>query len=54
MKKDFLHINDLTQDQIYDIFDKAEWIKAKFKNRENYRELPEDTLRTQIHRYTPF
>ena len=37
MKRDFLHINGLNQDQIYEIFDKAEWIKSKFKSRENYR-----------------
>ena len=43
-KKDFLHINDLTQDQIYEIFDKAEWIKSKFKNRENYRPFDGMTL----------
>ena len=36
-KKDFIHINDLTADQINDIFDKAKWIKSKFKNRENYK-----------------
>ena len=36
-KKDFIHINDLTADQIHDIFDKAKWIKSKFKNRENYK-----------------
>ena len=36
-KKDFLHINDLSADQIHEIFDKAAWIKSKFKERENYR-----------------
>ena len=35
-KKDFIHINDLTADQIHEIFDKAKWIKSKFKNRESY------------------
>ena len=43
-KKDFLHINDLTQDQIYEIFDKAEWIKAKFKKRDSYRPFDGMTL----------
>ena len=36
-KKDFIHINDLTADQIHEIFDKAKWIKSKFKNREHYK-----------------
>ena len=43
-KKDFLHINDLTQDQIYDIFEKAEWVKSKFKNREDYKPFDGMTL----------
>ena len=36
-KKDFIHINDLTADQIHEIFDKAKWIKSKFNKRENYK-----------------
>ena len=43
-KMDFLHINDLSQDQINEIFDKAEWIKSKFKKRENYRPFDGMTL----------
>ena len=43
-KKDFLQINDLSQDQIYEIFDKAEWIKSKFKNRESYKPFDGMTL----------
>jgi len=36
-KKDFLHINDLSADQIHQIFEKAAWIKSKFKSNESYR-----------------
>ena len=43
-KRDFLHINDLTKDEIHEIFDKAEWVKSKFKNRENYRPFDGMTL----------
>ena len=43
-KKDFLQIDDLSQDQIYEIFDKAEWIKSKFKNRESYKPFDGMTL----------
>ena len=35
-KRDFLHINDFTKDEICQIFDKAEWIKSKFKKREKF------------------
>ena len=44
IKKDFLQIDDLSQDQIYEIFDKAEWIKSKFKNRESYKPFDGMTL----------
>jgi len=43
-KNNFLHINDFNQDQIFEIFDKADWIKSKFKNRENYRPFDGMTL----------
>ena len=38
-KKDFIHINDLNKDQIHEIFDKAKWIKDKFKNLKIYFNL---------------
>ena len=32
MNKNFLHVNDLTKDQLQEIFEIASWIKNKFKN----------------------
>ena len=31
MKKDFLHISDLTSDEIFEILEKSKWIKNQFK-----------------------
>ena len=36
MKKDFLHINDLSIDELKELFDIAFWIKNKFKTNNNY------------------
>ena len=36
MKKDFLHVNDLSKDQLEEIFEIASWVKNKFNNKENY------------------
>jgi len=44
MKKNFLHISDLSADQIYDILEKSKWIKQKFKNNENYTPFKGKTL----------
>ena len=41
---DFLHINDLSAEQIHEIFEKASWIKSKFKDRESYRPFDGMTL----------
>ena len=42
--KDFLHINDLSSEQIHEIFEKAKWIKNKFKNKESYYPFKDSTL----------
>ena len=34
--KNFLHVNDLSLDQLDDILEKASWIKNKFKNKDSY------------------
>ena len=44
MKKDFLHISDLSADEIFELLDKSKWIKQKFKNRENYLPFDRKTL----------
>ena len=44
MKKDFLHISDLTGDQILELLDKSKWIKNKFKNNESYLPFDRKTL----------
>ena len=44
MNKDFLHISDLTSDEIFELLDKSKWIKAKFKNKENYLPFDRKTM----------
>ena len=44
MKKDFIHIADLSSDEIFSILDKAKWIKSKFKANEDYRPFKGKTL----------
>ena len=44
MKKDFVHISDLTSDDIFDILDRSKWIKNKFKKHENYSPFDRKTL----------
>jgi ornithine carbamoyltransferase len=44
VKKDFLHISDLTADEIFGLLDKSKWIKNKFKNRENYLPFDRKTM----------
>ena len=36
MKKDFLHINDLTKDDFLHLMEISKWIKMKFKSGEAY------------------
>ena len=42
--KDFLHINDLSSEEIHEIFEKATWVKNKFKNKESYYPFKNSTL----------
>ena len=44
MNKDFLHITDLSRDEIVDFIDKAKWIKDKFKSREAYYPFKDQSL----------
>ena len=44
MNKDFLHISDLTSDEIFELLDKSKWIKEKFKNKENYLPFDRKTM----------
>ena len=44
MNKDFLHISDLTSDEIFELLDKSKWIKTKFKNKENYLPFDRKTM----------
>ncbi len=37
MKRDFLHITDFTADEIHETFALAKEVKARFKNREDYK-----------------
>ncbi len=44
MMKNFLHVNDLSNDQINEIFDIASWIKNKFYTNENYLPFRNKTM----------
>ena len=44
MKKDFIHISDLTSDEIFEILDKSTWIKSQFKQNANYKPFNGKTM----------
>ena len=44
MNKNFLHINDLNAEEFHEIIEIAKWIKAKFKNEDNYSPLLNKTM----------
>ena len=44
MKKDFIHISDLTTEEIFEILDKSKWIKSQFKQNSNYSPFSGKTL----------
>lgn len=44
MKRDFLHIADLTSEEITEILDLAKEVKTRFKNREQYKPFKDHTL----------
>ncbi|MBT5996013.1 MAG: ornithine carbamoyltransferase, partial [Candidatus Marinimicrobia bacterium] len=44
MKKDFLHITDFTTDEIWETLELAKEIKAKLKNREDYKPFKDHSL----------
>ena len=44
MKKDFIHISDLTTNEIFEILDKSKWIKNQFKQNANYTPFSGKTL----------
>ena len=44
MKRDFLHINDFTADDIQATFDLAREVKARFKRREDYKPFKDHSM----------
>ena len=44
MKRDFLHITDFTTDEIWETIELAKEIKAKLKNREDYKPFKDHSL----------
>ena len=44
MITDFLHVNDLSKDELKSILDKSSWVKNKFKNNEEYFPFKNKTL----------
>jgi ornithine carbamoyltransferase len=44
MKRDFLHIDDLTAEEIVEILDLAAEVKARFKRREDYKPFKDHSL----------
>ena len=44
MKKDFIHISDLTSDEIFELLDHSKWIKNQFKQNANYKPFEGKTL----------
>jgi ornithine carbamoyltransferase len=44
VKRDFLHITDFTADEIHETFALAKEVKARFKNREDYKPFKDFTM----------
>ena len=44
MKKDFLHVNDLSESDFYSVIDTAHWIKKQFKVNADYSPLSKKTM----------
>ncbi len=44
MNKNFIHISDLTSDEIFEILDRSKWIKSQFKQNANYKPFAGKTL----------
>ena len=44
MTKDFIHISDLTSDEIFELLDHSKWIKNQFKQNANYKPFKGKTL----------
>ncbi len=44
MKRDFIHVDDLTADEIQAVLNLAQEVKTKFQHRENYRPFEHQTL----------
>tara|TARA_Y100000590_G_scaffold137170_1_gene157093 strand:- start:42 stop:956 length:915 start_codon:yes stop_codon:yes gene_type:complete len=42
--KNFMHVNDLSRDQLNEILEKSSWIKNKFKNNDKYLPLDGKTM----------
>ncbi len=44
MKRDFIHITDFTTEEVWETLELARWVKAKFKNGEEYHPFRGKTL----------
>ena len=44
MKKDFLHINDLSESNFNELMEISKWVKAKFRNYESYTPFDNRTM----------
>lgn len=44
MKRNFLHVSDLTTEEIFETLELAKWVKNKFKKRENYQPFFNNSL----------
>ena len=44
MKRDFLHVDDLSAEEIWQVLEMARDIKAKFKRRENFKPFKDLSL----------
>ena len=44
MKRDFLHITDFTTQEIHEVLDLSKEVKAKFRNREDFKPFKDHSL----------
>ena len=44
MNKDFLHVNDLSKDEFYELIELSKWIKSKIKNNDSYSPMKNKSM----------
>ena len=44
MNKDFLHVNDLSKDEFYELIELSKWIKDKIKNNDSYSPMKNKSM----------